>query len=160
MGVWERSPAGVAIALRNDALMDSFRQALPDVRPDDVVGSPYCIRDYAADPHLGGPAALAAARWALAERGMALILDFVPNHLAPDHPWTSAHPEYFVGGDEDDLARDPSSFVRVGDSVLACGRVYEVGRPTLKEDRLQRFLMGRAGIEPATLGLKVPCSTN
>jgi glycosidase len=122
MGVWERSPAGVAIALRNEALMDSFRRALPDLRPDDVVGSPYCIRDYAADPHLGGPAALAAARSALAERGMALILDFVPNHLAPDHPWTSAHPEYFVRGDEDDLARDPSSFVRVGDSVLACGR--------------------------------------
>jgi hypothetical protein len=30
MGVWERSAAGVAIALRNEALMDSFRRALPD----------------------------------------------------------------------------------------------------------------------------------
>ena len=62
MGVWERSPAGVAIALRNEGLMESFRRALPDLGPEDVVGSPYCIRDYAADPHLGGPAALAAAR--------------------------------------------------------------------------------------------------
>src|SRR3954470_3041454 len=122
MGVWERSSAGVAIALGNEGLMESFRRALPDVRPDDVVGSPYCIRDYAADPHLGGPAALAAARSALAERGMALILDFVPNHVAPDHAWTSVHPEYFVRGDEDDLAPDPSSFVRVGENVLACGR--------------------------------------
>jgi hypothetical protein len=50
----------VPIALRNEALMDSFRRALPDVRPDDDVGSPYCIRGYAADPHLGGPTALAA----------------------------------------------------------------------------------------------------
>ena len=51
-----------------------------------------------------------------------LILDFVPNHVAPDHPWTVAHPEYFVRGSEDDLAGDPASFVRVGDGVLANGR--------------------------------------
>ena len=47
-------------------------------------------------PHLGGPDGLAAARAALAERGVGLILDFVPNHVAPDHPWTTTHPEYFV----------------------------------------------------------------
>ena len=44
MGVWERSPAGVAIALRNDGLRQDFQRALPDCTPDDVVGSPYCIR--------------------------------------------------------------------------------------------------------------------
>ena len=46
----------------------------------------------------------------------------MPNHVAPDHPWTAAHPEYFVRGSDDDLARDPASFVRVGDRVLANGR--------------------------------------
>ena len=30
MGVWERSPAGIAIALENDGLIESFRRALPD----------------------------------------------------------------------------------------------------------------------------------
>ncbi len=30
MGVWERSPAGIAIALRNPTLVESFRRALPD----------------------------------------------------------------------------------------------------------------------------------
>ena len=122
MGVWERSPAGIAIALGNEGLTDSFRRALPDFATEDVVGSPYCIRDYAVDPHLGGPKGLAAARAALAERGLALILDFVPNHVAPDHAWTAAHPEYFVPGGEDDLARDPASFMRVGGTVLANGR--------------------------------------
>ena len=96
MGVWERSPAGIAIALENDGLVESFRRALPDFVTEDVVGSPYCIRDYRVDAHLGGPEGLAAARAALAERGLGLILDFVPNHVAPDHPWTDAHPEYFV----------------------------------------------------------------
>ena len=122
MGVWERSPAGIAIALENAGLIESFRRALPDFETKDVVGSPYCIRGYAVDAHLGGPSGLAAARAALAERGIGLMLDFVPNHVAPDHPWTAAHPEYFVHGSEDDLAREPASFVRAGGNVLANGR--------------------------------------
>jgi len=27
---------------------------------------------------------------------MRLVLDLVPNHVAPDHPWVGEHPEYFV----------------------------------------------------------------
>src|SRR4029077_99834 len=75
MGVWERSPAGIAIALENAGLIESFRRALPDFVTEDVVGSPYCIRDYRVDTHLGGPDGLAATRAALAERGVGLILD-------------------------------------------------------------------------------------
>lgn len=122
MGVWSRSPAGIAIALRNPGLVRSFRETLPDYTEDDVVGSPYCVRDYAADPSLGGPEGLATARAELAARGIALILDFVPNHVAPDHPWTTDHPERFVLGTEEDLERDPASFIRVGQRVLALGR--------------------------------------
>ena len=49
MGVWERSPAGVQVALANERLMADFRRALPDLEPADVVGSPYCVRRYAVD---------------------------------------------------------------------------------------------------------------
>ena len=34
------------IALENTDLLASFEAALPGYRSDDVVGSPYCIRDY------------------------------------------------------------------------------------------------------------------
>ena len=122
MGVWERSPAGIAIALRNPGLLEDFERALPGFAIDDVVGSPYCVRDYRVAAALGGEEGLAAARKALAERGVGLILDFVPNHVAPDHPWTGVHPEYFVQGGDDDLQRDPASFVRIGDRVFANGR--------------------------------------
>ena len=44
----------------------------------------------------GGPRALAEARAALAARGVRLLLDYVPNHVAPDHPWVTSHPELFV----------------------------------------------------------------
>ena len=54
MGIWERSPAGVEIALRNEGLVQSFQRALPDVTPADVVGSPYCIREYEVAAELGG----------------------------------------------------------------------------------------------------------
>ena len=98
MGVWQRSPAGVTIALSNDDLRASFAAALPDWQTSDVVGSPYCVRDYVVDDHLGGRDGIASAREALSARGIGLILDFVPNHVAPDHPWTSLKPEVFVSG--------------------------------------------------------------
>jgi len=122
MGVWERSPAGRAIALHSDDLLADFRRVLPDFTSDDVAGSPYCIRNYTVDAALGGREGLAIARRALAERGMALLLDFVPNHVAPDHPWTESNPEYFIQGTELEFARSPDEFLSVKGNVYARGR--------------------------------------
>ncbi len=123
MGVWERSPEGRRIALADAELVGSFRAALPDVDLDaDVPGSPYCIRRYAVDARLGGPAGLAKARAALAARGIRLVLDLVPNHVAPDHPWAREAPDFFVRGTADEAERVPGSFLRVGGAVFARGR--------------------------------------
>jgi glycosidase len=122
MGVWERSPAGIAIANRNGGLLEDFHRALPDFRPEDNVGSPYCVRGYQVDQQLGGPKGLAKARKELAKRGMRLVLDFVPNHVATDHPWIYDHPEYFISGTADDVKRDPSSYLVIGKNIFACGR--------------------------------------
>ena len=122
MGVWERSPAGIRIARQNEGLLAEFRRVLPDFTPQDVVGSPYCVRGYVADPDLGGPDGLAEARKALAERGLRLVLDFVPNHVAPDHPWVFEHPEYFIQGTPEELGRKPAEFFEAAGKVLANGR--------------------------------------
>ena len=53
---------------------------------------------------------------------MRLIVDFVPNHVGPDHRWVKKHPEYFIGGTADDLADDPAGFFAVGKTVVARGR--------------------------------------
>jgi len=122
MGVWERSPAGIAISNQNKGLLEDFRRALPDFKLQDNVGSPYCVRQYVVDKQLGGRKGLAVARKELAKRGLKLILDFVPNHVAPDHPWVVKHSEYFVRGNADDARNDPVSFVEIEGKVFARGR--------------------------------------
>lgn len=122
MGVWERSPVGRAIALHEPDVHAGMEAALADLRPEDVVGSPYCVRRYQVDEHLGGDDSLARARMALAERGVRLIVDYVPNHVAPDHPWTRTNQEYFVHGTDDEVATAPAAFVHAGDGVLALAR--------------------------------------
>ena len=116
MGVWERSPAGLSIANDNPALWADFRAALTDVQTADVIGSPYCVRRYVVDAAFGGPVGLAVARAALADRGVRLVLDYVPNHVAPDHPWVTSSPEMFIQGLDHDAG---------GRS----GRVVDGGRP-------------------------------
>ena len=122
MGVWERSPSGLAIALSNPDVQAGNRAALPDLRPEDVIGSPYCVRDYVVDQRFGGPSGLAAAREALAARGLGLVLDYVPNHVAPDHPWLTERPHAFITGTEDDLAREPNAFLQTPGGIVANGR--------------------------------------
>ena len=122
MGVWERSPAGIAIANQNMKLVADFRRALPNFTPEDNVGSPYCIRSYVVDAHLGGGEGLAVARRELAKRGMRLLLDFVPNHVAPDNRWVLEHSEYFIRGTDEDARDDPSSYIEVQGRFYACGR--------------------------------------
>jgi hypothetical protein len=119
MGVWERSPAGIVIAREKQGLEPEFHRVLPDYTPADVTGSPYCIHSYTVDRNLGGPEGLAAARAALAHRNLRLILDFVPNHTAPDHPWLLRHPEYYVRGTAADAG---DAFFEYGGNVFARGR--------------------------------------
>lgn len=122
MGVWERSPFGKAIARQHAGIMEDVFSALPDFNEDDFSGSPFCVRNYKADKYFGGPEGLATARKELAQRGIKLILDFVPNHVAPDHPWTKSHPDYFIRGSEKEYAENPDAFIPVGKEYFVRAR--------------------------------------
>ena len=122
MGVWERSPAGREIALQNPNLRQGYRRALLDFAENDVVGSPYAVYGYVVDEALGGNAGLASLRRQLHERGMRLILDFVPNHLARDHPWLSEHPERFVRGSDTSLRDEAGNYFACAGGSFAHGR--------------------------------------
>lgn len=94
MGVWERSPIGAQVMRNNSGLCRYAENILADFTPDDIVGSPYCVRQYVPDERLGGFEGLKRAREELRTRGLKLVLDYVPNHVAPDHPWVDRHPNF------------------------------------------------------------------
>ncbi len=118
MGVWQRSPIGKQMAWQ----VPEYRELLPDLEPDDVMGSAYCIYDYVVDRNFGGDEALAYARKDLYDRGLALILDFVPNHVALDHPWTASNIEFFVQGSDNEAEHHPEAFYKSARGVIAKGK--------------------------------------
>ena len=96
MGVWSTCSRAREFSLTELSLLESYRKALPDWTPDDVTGSPYAIADYRVPDALGGDDGLRRFRAKLKERGMKLVLDFVPNHTGIGHPWVKMKPELFV----------------------------------------------------------------
>lgn len=126
MGVWQTGEAGLRLARQLPQLEAEYRQTLADLKPEDIIGSPYAVGDYKASPLLGGREGLAGFRRRLAQRGLGLILDFVPNHTARDHPWVRAHPEFYVPGTQELLEREPQNFFATqtgrGARILAHGR--------------------------------------
>ena len=100
LSVWQTGPAAQQVSRSNPEWRKEFQETLPDLREEDIAGSGFAITGYTVHRDLGGDAALARLRQRLQKRGLKLMLDFVPNHMAPDHPWVDEHPEYFVHGSE------------------------------------------------------------
>ena len=126
LGIWQTGEAGRQVSRGRPEWQHEYHEVLPDFTPDAVCGSPFAVNDYVVNRDLGGPPALERFRKRLGERGIKLMLDFVPNHTALDHVWVREHPEFYIAGSEDDLAREPQNYCRVetrsGPRVLAHGR--------------------------------------
>jgi hypothetical protein len=113
LGVWQTGFASREVSRTNAGLRPELLRILPDLREDDICGSCFAITGYTVHTALGGDAALARLRQRLQDRGLRLMLDFVPNHTALDHPWVAEHPEYYVAGTVEDLARAPQNYTHV-----------------------------------------------
>ncbi len=151
LSVWTTGEAARAVSRKNPEWRRDFENTLPDLKEEDIAGSGFAIVNYKVHPDLGGDAALKRLRNRLRNRGLKLMLDFVPNHMAPDHPWVENHPEYFVSGTEHDIANYPQNFTPVkrkkGDLIIAYGRdPYFAGWP----DTVQLDYSNPATVEAMT----------
>lgn len=126
LSVWQTGPAGRRVARAHADWRREFEHTLPDLHECDIAGSGFAIRDYRVAAELGGDAALARLRDRLHQRGLKLMLDFVPNHVALDHAWVDAHPDFFIQGSAAELADAPQNWCRLrsggASRVLAHGR--------------------------------------
>ena len=126
LSVWQTGAEGQRISRENAGWRKEFLETLPDLREEDIAGSGFAIIRYKVSEQLGGDEALSRLRRRLHDRGLKLMLDFVPNHTGIDHDWVSDHTEYFIKGTESDLEREPGNYIRIGregeDLILAHGR--------------------------------------
>lgn len=120
MGIWKRSQIAKVMAKGEPWLQN----ALPDLQDEDLLGSAYSIADYVVDDLYGGNDGLAAARIKLRQRGIGIMLDYVPNHVGIDHIWASSpeHFDYFLPGTEQELEAHPEAFVRTPAGICAKGK--------------------------------------
>lgn len=126
LSVWQTGPGAQQVSRNNPEWRHEFQETLPDLSEEDIAGSGFAITAYTVHQNLGGDAALARLRERLRQRGLMLMLDFVPNHMGLGHPWIEDHPDYFVAGSEHDLASAPQNYTRVkrkeGEQIFAYGR--------------------------------------
>jgi 1,4-alpha-glucan branching enzyme len=92
LSVWTTGEMGQKISRENCEWRHDFEMTLPDLMEQDIAGSGFAITGYNVHPDLGGDKALERLRKRLQKRGLKLMLDFVPNHIAPDHPWVRIIP--------------------------------------------------------------------
>ncbi len=126
LGVWQTGEAGRQVSRTHPSWQAGFREALPDLRREDICGSPFAIAAWQADTRFGGDAALERLRRRVHAAGLRLMLDFVPNHLAPDHPWVHDRPGLFVRGTPTARDAEPEDWFETGTGsgpmILAHGR--------------------------------------
>jgi glycosidase len=125
LGVWQTGAAGRAVSRSRNDWREGFLRELPDLQEEDITGSPFAVASYTLHRDFGDPAALPRLRRRLNDRGLRLLLDFVPNHVALDHPWTENYPEYFIHASPEDLARAPQNYHTIAGQrpmVVAYGR--------------------------------------
>ncbi len=122
LSVWTTGETGQQISRRHPGWLEEYRDTLPDLKEEDIAGSGFAITRYEVSANLGGNDALSRFRKKLSERGLKLMLDFVPNHTAIDHHWVKDKPDFYIQAGTHELETQPENFIRVNDRILAHGR--------------------------------------
>ena len=123
MGVWERGPAGVELAMESAEQVASFRAALPDFDATDVIGSAYCIsrlRRRRAPRRAGRSAPPLAPRSPSGRYGCSSTS--CPTTSPPTIDGSPSIPSTSCRATSTTCEMTRAGFIAVGDVVIARGR--------------------------------------
>lgn len=99
------------------------------------LGSPYAARDFRAiNPAYGTADDFRALVRAAHARGLKVILDWVPDHTSPDHPWVREHPDFYFRNEqgEPSVPRDASGKLTDWTDVVQ----LDYGNPALRREMI------------------------
>lgn len=122
MGIWKRSSASQQIGRQHPGLQQEFKTALNDLSGADVIGSPYAIQAYQVDSFFGGEIGLKRLINQFHSMNKGLIVDYVPNHVAKDHPWVENNPEFFLHWQENEQSPIEGEYFLKNNLVFAHGK--------------------------------------
>jgi len=126
LGIWQTGTASREVSRSNHQWKVEYESTLSDLEEKDICGSCFAIKDYKVHKDLGGESSYLEFRRRAKKFGLKIMLDFVPNHMALDHPWVESNPEFFIVRSENELKNDPNNHVelksRSGNRVFAYGR--------------------------------------
>ncbi|MFA7228082.1 MAG: alpha-amylase family glycosyl hydrolase [Melioribacteraceae bacterium] len=112
MGIWKISDSIIEKYCFENDLVKNYRRALKDWKKEDVIGSPFAVRDYEINPALGDKRSLLELKSVLNKKGIKLILDFVPNHFSAENDLLKSDPEIFLSVDKKYYETDPHTFYK------------------------------------------------
>jgi hypothetical protein len=98
LSVWERTEVPYDRNNPDNKFLFGIDHACGDKpwRLEDVITSGFSIKNYQVAADIGGIESLKILKKRLNQRGMKLILDFVPNHTAQDHPWVIEQQHFYI----------------------------------------------------------------
>jgi len=118
LGVWQTGEYGIKKSVK---LLD-LEPCMKGLPREAACSSPFAVTDYSTHTDFGGDEALGRLRDRCHKHGLRLMVDFVPNHLAVDHPWTQSNPELLVQGNEPCIGGSPQNFFRAHGKIFAHGK--------------------------------------
>lgn len=119
MGVWQTKESGFAGTVYQESDLNRYKNILPDLQEEDLLGSPYAIDQYQLHSILGGREDLIRLRKKLHKIGLLLMLDFVPNHFGRHSRFVDENPDLFIQGTHEQLADQPHAFFESNNRVFA-----------------------------------------
>jgi hypothetical protein len=112
MGIWATCDSIIDKYCFEPGLVKSYDRSLKGWKRENVIGSPFAVDVYDINPEIGDLKSLLELKSFLNNKGMKLILDFVPNHFSAASRILKSNPGIFLSVDKQLYDSDPHTFYK------------------------------------------------